>query len=144
MASSAPPSLPTNLTDQSTGHITAHNSLDSWLATVPTSLASQVLSLRTVSASYTLVLADADNIALHVTASTGITVTLPSDASVGIAVGSSIPGWQYGAGQVTFAAGSGATLLARGSAFKSVGQYAPFSVTKVAANTWLLAGDITT
>lgn len=99
---------------------------------------------NSISTSYTLVATDAStDVVLHSTAAAAITVTLPSDASVTIAQNVPIPWRQYGAGQITFAAGAGATLVSRGAATKSAGQYAEGIVTKVAANTWLLSGDVT-
>jgi hypothetical protein len=107
-----------------------------------TELRSGILGKRTVSASYTLVLADGTGTVLHSTAASAVTITLPSDASVAITVESVIPWRQYGAGTITFAAGSGATLVSRGSLTHSAGQYAEGVVSKVAANTWLLSGDL--
>jgi hypothetical protein len=95
-----------------------------------------------VTGNYTLTAADADMV-LHVTSATAVTITLPSDAAAVIGQEATIPWRQYGAGQVTFAAGSGATAVSRLSAFRSAGQYAEGVVTKVAANTWLVSGDLT-
>jgi len=97
---------------------------------------------RVISGNYTLVAADAVDMVLHVTASTAVTITLPSDASVSIAQEVAIPWRQYGAGQVTFAAGSGATLISRGSVVNAAGQYAEGVATKVDVNTWLVSGDL--
>lgn len=102
------------------------------------------LTKRTVTGAYTLVAGDATDIVLHTTAASGFTITLPQDSAVSIAQEIPIPWRQYGAGQITFAAGTGATLVSRGGATKSAGQYAGGSLTKVAANVWLLEGDIST
>lgn len=109
-----------------------------------TSLRSGQLAKRTVTGNYTVVAADGAGTVLHSTAATALAITLPQDSASAIALETAIPWRQYGAGQVTFAAGTGATLVARGSAFKSAGQYAEGVVTKVAANAWLLSGDVTT
>lgn len=101
------------------------------------------LTKTTITGNYTIVAADALDKILHSTAGGAITVTLPQDSAATIAQEVPLPWRQYGAGQITFAAGSGATLLSRGSVFKSAGQNAEGVVTKVAANTWLLSGDIT-
>lgn len=103
----------------------------------------RVLTKNSLAASYTLVAADALDKVLHATSATGITITLPQDSAASIAQEIAIPWRQYGAGQITFAAGAGATLISRGSATKSAGQYAEGLVTKVAASTYLLSGDIT-
>jgi hypothetical protein len=97
---------------------------------------------RVVTANYTLVAGDASGTVLHSTAASAVTITLPQDTDATIAQESAIPWRQYGAGQITFAAGTGATLVSRGSVFHSAGQYAEGTVTKVAASTWLLSGDI--
>lgn len=97
---------------------------------------------RTITGAYTLVAADATDVVLHSTASTAVTITLPQDSAASIAQEVAIPWRAYGAGQITFAAGTGATLISRGSLFKSAGQYAEGVVTKVATNTWLLSGDL--
>ena len=97
---------------------------------------------RAVTANYTLVAGDASGIVLHSTAATPVTITLPQDSAATIAQEIAIPWRQYGAGTVTFAAGTGATLVSRGSAATSAGPYAEGMATKVAANTWLLSGDI--
>lgn len=99
-------------------------------------------SQRAVTGNYTLVTADGSGFVLHSTSATAVTITLPQDSAATIAVEAAIPWRQYGTGQITFAAGTGATLIARGSAFKSAGQYAEGVATKVAANTWLISGDV--
>jgi hypothetical protein len=96
---------------------------------------------RVVTANYTLVTADASSV-LHVTASSGIVITLPQDSAASLDIETAIPWRQVGAGQIVFAAGAGAVLRSRGSAFKSAGQYAEGLITKIAANTWLLSGDV--
>ena len=96
---------------------------------------------KAVTADYTVLAADAANTMLHCTASTGVTITLPPDTTV-IPAEAIIRWRQYGTGQITFAAGSGATVVSRNSMLKSAGQFAEGSLTKVAANTWLLSEDI--
>jgi hypothetical protein len=49
---------------------------------------------------------------------------------------------QLGAGQVTVAAGTGATLRTTGTLTKSRAQYSRFGVQKIATNTWSLFGDL--
>lgn len=142
MASPTPPVLPTNIVDGTAGHVSHSNSVHTYVATLPAAVASMTLAKRTVTAAYTLVAADADNMILHSTAAAAITVTVPQDSAAVIPLDTAIPWRQYGAGQVTFAAGTGATLIARGSVFKSAGQYAEGMLTKVAVSTWLLSGDI--
>src|SRR4051812_32785517 len=73
-----------------------------------------------VTGNYTVAAADIDSV-LHVTSATAVTITLPSDASAVIGLETAIPWRQYGAGQITFAAGSGATIVAWQSTFRSAG-----------------------
>jgi hypothetical protein len=79
---------------------------------------------------------------LQCTDGSGVTVTLPRDLPVGFFAYLE----QGGAGQVTFAAGTGATLVNRQSHTKTAGQYALVSVF-VRANdggqsaVWALNGD---
>ena len=92
---------------------------------------------------YSIVAADVGVEQIYNSASGG-TFTLPSNATASIAVGKEIPLRQSGAGQLTLAAGSGATLVARGSAFKLAGQHAVAAARKISTDGWLLYGDITT
>lgn len=104
--------------------------------------AARRLTQKAIPAAYTLVASDAVDTVLHSTAGTAITITLPDD-TVAIATEVAIPWRQYDAGQITFAAGAGVNpLQSRGGALKSAGQYAEGIVTKVAANTWLVSGDV--
>jgi hypothetical protein len=105
---------------------------------------SRTLTKRVITGAYTLVAEDAVDMVMHSTSALALIIALPSDANAGIGQEIPIPWRQYGAGQITFANGPGAALISRGSAFKSAGQYAEGEFTKVAANTWLLSGDITT
>lgn len=90
---------------------------------------------------YTITADDVGNI---VTLSNGsaITLTLPQDSAATIAVGGPrIMVVQLGAGQVTVAAGSGATLRNGLLTAKFRAQYSVMWVSKIAANTWVLEGD---
>lgn len=72
-----------------------------------------------------------------------ITVTAPSDtADSGFPVGSYVNVRATGSGgQVTVVAGSGATITATDSQYKTRVQYSEIVLEKTAANTWLIAGD---
>lgn len=71
------------------------------------------------------------------------TITLPADKPRGFIVSFT----QSGAGQITFSAGSGATVHTRGSKNKTAGQYAAASAVVKSnaggAAVWLLTGDLT-
>lgn len=71
-----------------------------------------------------------------------ITTTLPNSLEIGF----SVTIYQKGAGQITFAAGSGATLVNRQTQTKTAGQYAVVTLFVEAnsggtAAVWVLAGD---
>ena len=104
--------------------------------------ATRALTKRAITTSYTLVAADAVDMIMHSTSATAIEITLPQDSVATISHEVAIPWRQYGAGQLTFVAGPGATLVSRGAIFKSAAVNAEGYVTKVANNTWVLSGDI--
>lgn len=102
--------------------------------------------------SYTLVLADAGDI-ISMNNSAANNVNLPTNASVAFPYpgdGSTngctqITFRQAGAGSTAIVPAAGVTLLARGlttGTMHLAGQYAYATATKVAINTWELAGDI--
>lgn len=90
---------------------------------------------------YTLVAGDAGKLVTLSNAG-AITLTLPQDSDATIAVGTYVDLYQLGAGQVTVAAGTGATLRTSGLTAKARAQYARLGVQKVSANTWSLFGDL--
>lgn len=92
---------------------------------------------------YTLVLADAGKLVTLSNAS-AITLTVPTNASVAFAAGTSILLAQLGAGQVTVSPAGGVTVNSRGAALKIAGQYGAATLIKTATDTWILSGDITT
>lgn len=71
-----------------------------------------------------------------------ITLTVPQDSDVTIPVGASGAIMALGAGQVTVAAGSGATLRVSGLTAKSRAQYSRIAWQKIAANTFVIWGDV--
>ena len=91
---------------------------------------------------YTFVLADHGKL---VTSSNGSaqTLTVPPNSSVAYPIGADITLTQLGSGQVTIAAGSGVTLYAADSELKTRVQYSTAVLTKVASDSWLVAGDLT-
>lgn len=91
---------------------------------------------------YTLVLADAGKMVSLANAA-AITLTVPPNSSVAFPVGTRIDLLQYGAGQVTVAAGAGVTLYSRAARLKIAGQYGGATLWKKATDTWLLLGDLT-
>lgn len=90
---------------------------------------------------YTLAATDANNV-VTTTSTSGVTVTVPPSVYV---AGDIITVVQTGAGQVTFAQGSGVTITSTGataSAPKIRVQYAGAQVICTASNTFVIIGDI--
>ena len=93
----------------------------------------------TDNAGTSITLADTDNNKIvRCTASSAVTVTVPST----LAAGFSCMVIQAGTGQVTFAAGSGATLNSFGNLLKTAGQHAPASIIRVGAGIYNLSGNL--
>jgi hypothetical protein len=87
-------------------------------------------------ANYTTVAADA-GLTINST-STAITVTISNTLSAG----QRIDFIQTGAGQITFAAGSGVTLNSKGAKLKTAGQYSAATVICLASGSYVLIGDL--
>jgi hypothetical protein len=103
-----------------------------------------VLAVNTqTGTTYTLVLTDAGKVVTLSNAS-GITLTVPTNASVAYATGTTIALAQLGAGQVTVAGAGGVTVSSRGAALKIAGQYGMATLLKTGTDAWILSGDITT
>lgn len=71
-----------------------------------------------------------------------ITFTFPQDSDATIPVGTGGEWLQLGAGQVTAAQGTGATLRASGPTLKSRAQYSRGGWQKISANTFSFFGDV--
>jgi hypothetical protein len=71
----------------------------------------------------------------------GVTVTMPSNATQAIPVGAEIDFVWWGGTQVTFAAGGSATLVGT-PGLKLRAQYSSCTVKKMATNDWLIVGDL--
>jgi len=90
--------------------------------------------------SYTLALTDAGKLITFEGAAA--TVTIPTNASVALAVGDQINIAQLGTAQVTIGTASGVTLQSEGSKTKTKGQYAVVTCVQYTANSWLLLGNL--
>jgi hypothetical protein len=92
-------------------------------------------------ASYTLVLGDADKLVEMNNASAN-NLTIPLNSSVAFATGTQILLAQYGAGQTTIVATSGVTIRSNGAKLKLNAQYSGATLIKIDTNEWYLFGDI--
>lgn len=89
---------------------------------------------------YTTVLTDRDKL-VEVSSATGVTLTIPTNASVAYPVGTSIDILQTGAGQVTIAGAAGVTVNAT-PGLKLRTQWSSATLFKRAENTWVVYGDL--
>lgn len=92
-------------------------------------------------ASYTLVLTDADKL-IEMNVGSANTLTVPPNSDVAFPIGTAILVTQYGSGATTIQAGSGVTIRSAGSVLGLSAQYAGASLIKIATNEWYLNGSI--
>lgn len=92
-------------------------------------------------ASYTLVLSDADKL-VEMNVGSANNLTVPLNSSVAFATGTQILLAQYGAGQTTIVATSGVTIRSNGAKLKLNVQYSGATLIKIDTNEWYLFGDI--
>jgi hypothetical protein len=93
-------------------------------------------SVNSKTANYSTVAADAGN----TINSTGSAITITIDNN--LTAGQRIDFVQTGAGQITFAAGSGVTLNSKGAKLKTAAQYSGATVLCLASGSYLLVGDL--
>lgn len=92
-------------------------------------------------ASYTLVLTDADKL-VEMNVATANNLTIPLNSSVAFPIGTKIDISQYGAGQTTFVPISGVTIRTANSWLKMNAQYAGATLIKIATDEWYLFGNL--
>ena len=92
-------------------------------------------------ASYTLVLSDADKL-VEMNVGSANNLTIPLNSSVAFATGTQILLAQYGAGQTTIVATSGVTVRSNGAKLKLNVQYSGATLIKIGSDEWYLFGDI--
>ena len=92
-------------------------------------------------ASYTLVLSDADKL-VEMNVGSANNLTIPLNSSVAFATGTQILLAQYGAGQTTIVATSGVTVRSNGGKLKLNVQYSGATLIKIGTDDWYLFGDI--
>jgi len=103
-----------------------------------------LLSSRTLfnqqTASYTLIRSDKNKI-VEMSATSGLTLTVPADNTVDYPVGSEVRILQTNTGQVTLAGAVGVTVNAT-PGLKLRAQWSSATLVKRAANTWVALGDL--
>ena len=99
-------------------------------------------SVEITGASATLALTHANRF-LKCNNATAQTITIPPQSSVAWPTDAQIEGAQWGAGAVTFVAGSGVTLRKRSNRTATTGgQYAAWGLKRISTNEWWLFGDL--
>jgi hypothetical protein len=99
-----------------------------------------VVATSAQTASYTLVLADAQDV-VEMNVATANTLTIPPNSSVAFPVGTTLLVVQTGVGQTTITAGAGVTVNSY-LGLKIVGQWAGCTLIKRATNTWVAVGGL--
>ena len=134
--------LKENNTNKATNFNTKNDTLYPTTKAVDDAYESKVLNIDNLDADFTPAATDLCRWK-RFTGSVARTITLPSDASVNLPVGFTFPFSQSGTGAVQWVAGSGATVNAAETSTKLRSRYSAAQAVKVAANTWLVIGDIT-
>lgn len=92
-------------------------------------------------ASYQIVLADR-GLVIEFNSASGVTLTVPPNATAAFPIGSVVEVHQYGAGQVTLAPGAGVTFRSPNGWLKTAVLYSSVVLRKRATDEWVLAGDL--
>jgi hypothetical protein len=101
----------------------------------------KLITTNRQTASYTLVLSDADKL-VEMNVGSANNLTIPLNSSVAFPTGTQILLAQYGAGQTTIVATSGVTVRSNGGKLKLNAQYSGATLIKIAENEWYCFGDI--
>ena len=103
--------------------------------------ASALITTNRQTASYTLILADANKL-VELNVATANTLTIPLNSSVAFPIGTQILVSQYGAGACTITATSGVNVRSEGSKLKTNGQYSGATLIKIASDEWYAFGNL--
>lgn len=98
-----------------------------------------IMNASSVTADYTLAAADA-NTNVDVNLATPVTITVPTNATVAMPIGTRIRITQIGAGQVTVA---GSVTLNTARSLTTRAQYSVIELRKRSTDTWVVSGDLT-
>ena len=101
----------------------------------------KLLVINSQTASYTLVLGDADKL-VEMNISTSNNLTIPPNANVAFPVGTQILITQYGSGQTTLVGGVGVDLRSDGNKLKISTQYSGVTLVKRGVNEWYVFGSL--
>ena len=101
----------------------------------------KLITTNRQTASYTLVLSDADKL-VEMNVASANNLTIPLNSSVAFPTGTQILLAQYGAGQTTIVATSGVTIRSNGGKLKLNVQYSGATLIKIGTDEWYCFGDI--
>jgi hypothetical protein len=101
----------------------------------------KLITTNRQTASYTLVLSDADKL-VEMNVGSANNLTIPLNSSVAFPTGTQILVAQYGTGQTTIVATSGVTVRSNGGKLKLNVQYSGATLIKIGTDEWYLFGDI--
>ncbi|WP_316841363.1 hypothetical protein [Pedobacter gandavensis] len=99
------------------------------------------LSISSKTANYTLVLADNGKM-ITMNMAGANTLTIPTNATVALPIGSQIIVYAEGVGVTTITPASGVTINSVGGKTKITGQYSTVTLIKKATNIWAVIGDL--
>jgi hypothetical protein len=117
------------------------NGVTSAIQTQIDTKSAKLITTNRQTASYTLVIGDADKL-VEMNVGSANNLTIPLNSSVAFATGTQILLAQYGAGQTTVVATSGVTIRSSGGKLKLNAQYSGATLIKIATDEWYLFGDI--
>jgi hypothetical protein len=100
------------------------------------------LTGNTYTSSHTLVAGNAGSL-VRMNVGSAHSLTIPPDITYNFPLGTQIVVVQMGVGQTTFAQGAGVLIYSEGNKKITKAQYATASLIKLAADTWLLSGNLT-
>jgi hypothetical protein len=123
------------------GTNTGDNATNSQYSGLDNAKTNKLITANRQTASYTLVLGDADKL-VEMNVGSANNLTVPLNSSVAFATGTQILLAQYGAGQTTIVATSGVTIRSNGGKLKLNAQYSGATLIKIDTNEWYLFGDI--
>lgn len=124
------------------GAITGTLSNQTDLQTILDTKLSKLITANRQTASYTLVIGDADKL-VEMNSASANNLTVPPNSTVPFAIGTSILLSQYGVGQTSVVAGAGVTIRSISGNLKLSAQYASAALVKIATNEWYLQGSLT-
>jgi hypothetical protein len=123
------------------GTNTGDNATNSQYSGLDSAKTNKLITTNRQTASYTLVLSDADKL-VEMNVATANNLTIPLNSSVAFATGTQILLAQYGAGQTTIVPTSGVTVRSNGGKLKLNVQYSGATLIKIDTDEWYLFGDI--